>query len=257
VGFVGQLGDDENGDFLRRAFQQKGVDTRAIVKIPGYETPICWVAVDGRGDHIIIALPRDVETYGSGNLDLGRLATAQGLYVGPSHTKIALTAAIAAEQNDIPVFYAPAALARSVSRAELTAILDRTDVLLVSRTEATALADRPSPREAVDVLLEAGPTVVVQTAGPEGAYITTGERTWHVPAFSVAERRDTTGAGDAFAAGFVAAYLRGFDLPAAAAVGCAAAALKVPYLGARTGLPSWEAALAKASLHQGVERIGA
>jgi ribokinase len=111
--------------------------------------------------------------------------------------------------------------------------------------------------EAASVLLEAGPTVIVETVGPEGAFIATGEWTWHVPALSVTERRDTTGAGDAFAAGFVAAFLRGLDLPAAAAVGCAAAALKIPHLGARTGLPNWEDALSRAELHKATERISA
>jgi sugar/nucleoside kinase (ribokinase family) len=165
--------------------------------------------------------------------------------------------AAAAKLNAIPVFYAPGGLSRHVSRGELVAVLERTEVLIVSRSEAAALADRTSPQEAAAVLLETGPTVVVETAGPEGAFIATGERTWHVPAFSVNERRDTTGAGDAFAAGFVAAFLRGLDLPAAAAVGCAAAALKIPQLGARTGLPSWEDALSRAGLQRATERISA
>jgi ribokinase len=257
VRFVGQLGDDENGDFLRQAFEQDGVDTSGIVEIPGYETPTCWVAVDGRGDHAIIALPRDLAAYRSLDLDPQGLTGAQAIYIGPSHTDLACRAAAAAKLNAIPVFYAPSTLSRLVSREELGAVLERTDVLFVSRTEATALADRPSPMEAASVLLEAGPTVIVETVGPEGAFIATGEWTWHVPALSVTERRDTTGAGDAFAAGFVAAFLRGLDLPAAAAVGCAAAALKIPHLGARTGLPNWEDALSRAELHKATERISA
>ncbi|MGD9002000.1 MAG: carbohydrate kinase family protein [Anaerolineae bacterium] len=255
VGFVGQLGDDENGDFLRRAFQQEGVDTSGVVEIPRYETPSCWVAVDERGDHMIIALPRDLEAYEVGNLDLGRLATAQGIYIGPSHTGIARKAAIAAKQNGIPVFYAPGALSRYVSRAELAAVLDRTDVLLVSRSEAAALADRSSTEEAVNALLDAGPAAVVETAGSEGALVAAGERRWHVPALSVTKRRDTTGAGDAFAAGFVAAFLRGLDLPAAASVGSAVAALKIQHLGARTGLPSWEQALSRTNIAKATGRV--
>lgn len=257
VRFVGQLGDDENGDFLREAFEQDGVDTRDIVEIPGYKTPACWVAVDGHGNHAIIALPRDLEAYRSGNIDPNTLTAAQGIYIGPSHTELARRVAAAAKPNAIPVFYAPGGLSRYVSRPQLAAVLERTDVLFVSRTEATALAGRPSPEEAVGTLLESGPTAVVVTAGSEGALIATSERTYRVPALSVTERRDTTGAGDAFAAGYVAAYLRGLDFAAAASVGCAAAALKIQHLGARTGLPSWEDALSRAELHEATERISA
>jgi ribokinase len=256
VRFVGQLGNDEDGDFLRQAFEQDGVDTSGIVQIPGCATPTCWVAVDGRGDHAIIALPRDLELYRSDHLDPNRLTSAQGVYIGPTHTELAWRVAAAANLNAIPVFYAPGGLSQHVSRKELELVLECTDVLFVSRSEATALADCSSPEEAAGLLLEAGSAVVVETTDSEGAFVATGERTWRVSAFPVTERRDTTGAGDAFAAGFVTAFLRGFDLAAAARVGCAVAALKIPHLGARTGLPSWEQALSKTNVGKATGRQG-
>jgi ribokinase len=245
VAFVGQLGDDENGAFLREMFREAGVDTSGIVEIPGYETPACWVVVDGRGDHLIVALPRDVAGYRSVKLDLDRLLAAQGIYIGASHTEVAYGYAAAAKSSAIPVFYAPGGSSRQLRRANLEPIMACTEVLFVSRAEAAALAGLPMPEEAADQLLDTGPRVVVETAGAEGAFVATHGRTWQVPAFPVTGRRDTTGAGDAFAAGFVAAFLRGFNLVAAARVGSAAAALKISHLGARSGLPTWEEVLSK------------
>jgi ribokinase len=255
VRFVGRLGDDEDGDFLRRAFEQDGVDTTGIAEAPGYRTPACWVAVDRQGDHTIIALPRDLEGYRLGHLDPSGLRSTRGIYIGAVHTESAWQVAAAAKVNAIPVFYAPGGVSRHVSRAELAPVLERTDVLFVSRSEAAALAGCASPQRVASALLDTGPAVVVETAGSEGAFIATRGRTWRVPAFPLTERRDTTGAGDAFAAGFVAAFLGGFDLAAAARVGCAAAALKIGHLGSRTGLPGWEEALLKANVGKTTERV--
>jgi ribokinase len=60
----------------------------------------------------------------------------------------------------------------------------------------------------------------------------------YVSPFAVPDAQDTTGAGDAFAAGLIAGFLEGLDWEAAARMGCAVAALKIRHVGARSGLPS-------------------
>ena len=68
----------------------------------------------------------------------------------------------------------------------------------------------------------------------------------------VRDVRDSTGAGDAFAAGFVAASLRGLDPAVAGRIGSATAVLTMRHLGARTGLPTWGEALSEAELRYGL-----
>ena len=48
VGFVGKLGDDENGQALFRAFEQEGVDTGAIVVEAGRPTATCFISLDAQ-----------------------------------------------------------------------------------------------------------------------------------------------------------------------------------------------------------------
>lgn len=247
VGFVGQVGDDENGCFLLKAFEQEAVDTTDVVTLAGYKTPACLVVVEGSGDHMIIVLPRDSDVHRLHDPDLSRVTRAEAVHIGPSHTEVARRAAERAQENDTLVFYAPGGLAQAVDRAELWPIVELADGLFVSRSEAFALTDRSTPKEAARALLDAGPAVVVETRGAEGALIATDEGLYRVPAVSVPDRRDTTGAGDAFAAGFIAAFLRGFGWQPAAHIGCATAAVKIRHLGARTGLPSWEEALSAAA----------
>lgn len=244
TGFIGQIGDDEDGRFLLDAFRDEGIDTDDVVTLPGYETPATLVVVEEGGGHVIVVLPRDADVHRLQAPDLSRVAQAAALHIGPSHTAIARQAARRARENDARVFYAPGGVARFVSRADLWPVLELTDALLVSRSEAFALSDRPAPEEAARALLDAGPAAVVVTVGAEGAFVATGDRVRHIPALPTCPIRDTTGAGDAFAAGFIAAHLRGFGWEAAARLGNAAAALSIRHLGARTGLPGWEETLA-------------
>ena len=79
--------------------------------------------------------------------------------------------------------------------------------------------------------------------GARGCYVkpAAGEG-FYSPALST-EAVDTTGAGDAFVAGFLAGVLRGQDLPACARLACAVAALNIRKVGATAGMPSMEEAL--------------
>lgn len=243
VDFLGQIGDDENGRFLLNAFEREGVDTRGLVTLPGYETPACLVVLEDGGDHFIIVLPRDHDVHRLHDPDLSRLTEAAAIHIGPSHTDVARRAAAQAREHGALVFYAPGGLARALGRAALQPVLKLVDGLFVSGSEAFALTDRPTPEEAARALLAAGPAVVVETTGVEGALVATDDALYRVPVVPVSDARDTTGAGDAFAAGFIAAYLRGFDWEVAGHIGSAVAALKIRHLGARTGLPTWDEAL--------------
>jgi adenosine kinase len=60
-----------------------------------------------------------------------------------------------------------------------------------------------------------------------------GDRTWEVPAFPIAKLIDTTGAGDMFAAGFLAGLARGRDMTTCGRLGGLAAAEIIQHLGAR------------------------
>ena len=84
------------------------------------------------------------------------------------------------------------------------ALAGRVDLLLPNRDEALTLAGTDDPRA-----LGAHAGEVVVTLGAEGAVWTDGTATAAAPAAPAAAVADTTGAGDAFTAGFLAAWLRG------------------------------------------------
>src|SRR6185437_8464646 len=124
---------------------------------------------------------------------------------------------------------------RTVGAARLRDWLPAGTLLLANADELAALTeDHPDgPSE----LVAAGLTLVVKD-GPRGARLIDADGSHPVPTEPV-PMRDSTGAGDAFAAGLLAARLAGRDLPAAIRAGHRVGALAVGQLGARpSAIPS-------------------
>jgi ribokinase len=240
TGFVGKLGDDEYGQWLLQAFVDEAVHTEALLIEHGCPSASCFIAVDDQGERMIVAIPGASLLEDARELDLAYLQRARALYVGPAYPGVAATAMDVLHGSGGTVFYAPSAAWGPDGLASIRPLVEKADVLLVSRAEAEALLGPHPPARVVEALHSAGASVVIETLGREGAVVLAQDRLTQVAAFSVSDVRDTTGAGDAFAAGLVAGFLEGLNWPAAARMGCAVAALKIRHVGARSGLPTRE-----------------
>lgn len=124
--------------------------------------------------------------------------------------------------------------------------LPHLDLLFVNEDEARLLTGHADAGAAARAFRERGVHTVAVKLGARGCLLATagGERRY--PAFRV-ETVDSTGAGDCFAGGFLAALLRGGSLEEAARLANAAGALSVSSLGATDGLRSYEETVAWAS----------
>jgi len=117
----------------------------------------------------------------------------------------------------------------------LRKLLPLLDVLLPSEIEAIGISGRNSTvNEALEHLASEHPSLlVVVKCGEKGAIAGRGSRRWRCLAFEVAQIVDTTGAGDAFSAGFLHAFVKNpQDVGGALKQGCAAGALVVQSMGA-------------------------
>jgi sugar/nucleoside kinase (ribokinase family) len=100
-------------------------------------------------------------------------------------------------------------------RAELLQLLQRVDMLMVNDAEARELSGDWNVHRAGRWILAHGPRHVVIKQGEYGALLINAERTFHVPAYPLEEVFDPTGAGDAFAGGFMGYLARAghVDMP--------------------------------------------
>lgn len=96
-------------------------------------------------------------------------------------------------------------------RDALMALLSHTDVLMVNDSEARELSGDWNIYRAARWILDNGPNVVVIKQGTYGAVLVDRGGIFYVPAFPLEEVFDPTGAGDAFAGGFMAHLARRDD----------------------------------------------
>ncbi len=89
------------------------------------------------------------------------------------------------------------------NRASLLSVLSRVDVLIINDGEARLLVDEHNLVRASDRILDLGPRAVVVKRGEHGATLCTGDSWFAIPSYPVSSVIDPTGAGDAFAGGFM------------------------------------------------------
>ncbi len=121
---------------------------------------------------------------------------------------------------------------------DLMEILKNTTIFMPNKTEIEMLF-KEDYKKAARMATELGIEVVVVKLGKEGCYIYDGKDEVFVKAERV-RAVDTTGAGDAFNAGFIFGYLKGMDLESCGKLGNLVASLNIRKVGARAGLPRYE-----------------
>jgi sugar/nucleoside kinase (ribokinase family) len=126
--------------------------------------------------------------------------------------------------------------------ATIEPCLPHLSFFLPSIREAREITGRERPEEMAELLQGRGVETVAIKLGAQGCYVKpAGAPGFFSPAFRT-EVVDTTGAGDAFVAGFLAGVLRGRDPAACARLACAVAALNIRKVGATAGMPRMEEA---------------
>lgn len=250
VAFAGRVGDDPAGAFVRAALAGRGVDVGFLLTDPDLPTPLTTVVTAGDGDRAILTAPGCLTATGPEDVPRGLLAASRHVHAASFFLMPRLARSLAGlfalardlgattslDTNDDP--------AGRWDRELLDPVLKVTDVLLPNAAEACALAGEPEPVLAATFLAGQGPTVVVKD-GADGALACVATRLTRVPA-TPADPVDTVGAGDSFDAGFVAATLRGLDLPASLAVAAACGSLSTRAHGGTAAQPTWDEATAAA-----------
>jgi len=233
VVLVGRVGDDAAGRAVVSALRDEGVEVRVAVD-PRRPTGTCVVLVapDGersmlpdRGANAALAPPPLPA-------DAAHLHVAGYALLDPGARPAALAALAAARAAGVPTSVDPASASPlAAAREAFLGWIEGVDVLLPNADEATTLTGTVDP-EAAARALSASVREVVVTLGAAGALWTDGTTVDRVPAVP-AEVVDTTGAGDAFTAGLLAARLAGAGARATMQAGAALAARAVARPGAR------------------------
>ncbi len=242
VAMAGIVGDDPLGRFMTASLAEKGLDTSAIRTHPSVAT----------GATVLLAAPTDRAILTApGTIPLLRVADVPSkLFERTHHVHTGSFFLLDAARPDLPDLY------RSLRARGVTTSLDcnwdpkqawdgglkelvaETDVFLPNGAEATRITGQSDLEDAARALLGLGARVVAVKLGASGALAVTGGRpAVRCPALPV-QPVDTTGAGDAFDAGFVAAWLAGRSLEASLSLGVACGSLSTLGIGGTATQPT-------------------
>ena len=232
AGFVGAVGDDDAARRVLAPLEGAGIDLSRVRRLPGVATQLAMILIDRRSGERTLVWYRDPELQlGADDVDPTFVASARALHVDTGHPAAAEAAARAARTAGIPVV-----LDADARRPGLEGLLRQVDFPIVSQSFAENTSGDASVLAALAALVREGARMAVVTLGEAGAIAQIGDRQIRSPAFAV-EARDTTGAGDAFRAGFLLGMLAGQDPERTLEWGHAVAALNCTGLGAQGGLP--------------------
>jgi len=234
-GIVCRVGRDRYGELLVRSLERSGVDTSRVLVGSG-RTARTLVIIDGEGRRAIISLGGEAIVESVEEVDLSYVLNADVLYIGEALPRVAEEVARAARREGLTVIYSPGGLFTALGVKGLKGVVRLTDILIVSRVELAKLVPTaPNLEEGLRELSGLGPDVIVVTLGSEGslAYRASDGAVILRKAFRV-NVKDTTGAGDAFTAGFMYGIIKGLDIGDSLTLGNAVAALKITRLGPRS-----------------------
>jgi ribokinase len=137
------------------------------------------------------------------------------------------------------VSFDPGALYARKGYLALEPIIRKTYVLMPNVLELTILTGEISYHKGADIMIDKGVKIVAVKLGGDGCYVTDGHEQHLIEPFKV-DAVDTTGAGDAFCAGFLYGLVNGKSLFECGRLGNFVASRCVMKMGARAGLPSAE-----------------
>lgn len=121
----------------------------------------------------------------------------------------------------------------------LLELASASDVVMPGLGEGRFITGKKRPEDIAEYFLMRGVSVVIIKLGDQGAYYSTTSDNGYVPAYPVREVVDPVGAGDGFAAGVLAGYLKGYTWESAVKLGNAVGAFMVMTDGDVEGLPTF------------------
>jgi sugar/nucleoside kinase (ribokinase family) len=235
VGVCGLVGDDPFGRYMLDHLDHHGIDRGGVVVDPAERTG-AGVLLSTPHDRAILTFAGAMAHFALSQVRVDVVARARHLHLSSYFLQQAL-------QPDVPTLLARAhelGLTTSADTGhdpaeiwQIDGLLEGLDVFLPNEVEARAITGAATAAEALERLLARVPTVAVKR-GAAGALAGHGSERVDVPGFAV-EAIDTTGAGDAFDAGFLAGLLAGEELAACVRRGNACGALTAVHVGGSGG----------------------
>ncbi|WP_019902931.1 adenosine kinase [Methylobacterium sp. 77] len=247
TGFIGKVRDDELGGLFAHDLKATGVSFTVPAASDGPATARCFILVTPDGERTMNTYLGACQGLSPADLDEATVASARTVYLegylwDPPAAKDAFrkAAKIAHNAGNAVALTLSDAFCVGRYREEFLGLIrdGSIDILFANIGELKSLYETEDDEAAIKALrdernLRGMHLLGLVTRSADGALVVKGGEIRSVEAAPVSEVLDTTGAGDLFAAGFLAGHARGLDNVTSARLGALAAAEVIQHIGAR------------------------
>lgn len=242
VGFIGKVAKDSEGKMLIEDFSKEGVDTAGIIEVEKGRSGTVLGFIDRDGARALYVDPGVNDTIKFEEINLEYASNTRFLHLTSFVGEEPLEAQkrlVEKLPESVKVSLDPGAIYAKKGLEKLKTIIERCLLAMPNKRELKLLTGEEDYRRGAEMLLDLGVEIVAVKLGSQGCYVTDGKESFHVEAFNVPVI-DTTGAGDAFCAGFLYGLINGRSLRECGVIGNFVASRCIMKMGARRGLPRSE-----------------
>ncbi len=255
---IGKVGDDLFGRFLREKLETSGVDTRGLKADPQHQTSASVVLSDPSGERSFLHCVGANGTFGLADIDWSVLEEVDAVFVTGSFLMDRFDGEETAQflkkcrEMGKTTFLDVCWDAKGNWGKTLNCCLPYLDYFMPSIDEAVRIAEKDEPEEIAQVFMANGVKNVIIKLGSRGSYLRLAgwEKGKVFPSVQGITAVDTTGAGDSFCSGFLAAFARGETPERCMEVANATGALCVTARGATTGIRPYDQTIKFMEEHQ-------
>ncbi len=237
TGFVGKVAEDRAGELLLKDFTNENVDLSGIVISKTGRSGTVMGYVDKKGDRALYVDPGANDLLEFGEIDLEYANNTKFFHLTsfaggkPFQAQCRLVKTL----SDVAISLDPGTLYARKGLESLKPIVKRCSVMFPSGHEVKLLTGKDYEKGS-KILTRKGVDIVAVKLGERGCYVTDGQESYMVEPYNV-EVADTTGAGDAFCAGFLYGLIENKELYECGKLGNFVASRCITKSGARRGLP--------------------
>jgi len=242
--FVGKVRDDQLGAIFRHDIQSLGVDFDTLLATGGAPTARCMIFVTPDAQRTMLTYLGACVDLGPGDVDDAAIAAAQVTYLEgylwdpPEAKKAFLKAAETAHEAGrlVSLNLSDPFCVDRYRDEFLDLVENHIDILFANEEEIMSLYQV----ETFDAALQdvrAHCRVAALTRSAKGSVVMSDGEIHVIDAEPASQVVDTTGAGDAYAAGFLYGFTRDFDMATCARIGGICAAEVIGHVGARPDIP--------------------